>query len=90
MAFIFETPDEEDRRRLRAIYPKYDGFVRCQPFSLFMPVSFQRDCPSYYNFDIRKDDTWVISFPKSGNFILPIDNFVDIKAYYNGNNFPKV
>ena len=67
MAFAFEIPEAEESVRLRRVFPGFtDGFVRSQPLNLFMPLTFKRDCLSFYNFEIRSDDTWIISFPKSG------------------------
>lgn len=66
--FSFERLDEDDAgRRLSVVFPKLvDGFVRSQPLGLFMPRTFQRDWPIYRNFALRPDDTWIVSFPKSG------------------------
>lgn len=45
-----------------------EGFVRSYPGALFMPAQFESVAKSIYNFEVREDDIWVITFPKCGNF----------------------
>jgi hypothetical protein len=46
-----------------------EGFVRSYPDALFMPAQFESVAKSIYDFEVREDDIWVITFPKCGNFL---------------------
>lgn len=62
-----DYPDEDTAARLLKVFPGYcDGFVRVQPGNLMMPSLFSKDSEIYTRFKIRPDDTFVLSFPKSG------------------------
>ncbi|CAG9783944.1 unnamed protein product [Diatraea saccharalis] len=43
-----------------------DGFVRIGPKGYFFTTGINEVAPSIYNMELKPDDTWVISFPKSG------------------------
>ncbi|XP_046632598.1 sulfotransferase 1E1-like [Daphnia pulicaria] len=67
MALHFEFPDAETKAKLLAAFPGYsDGFVRCQPGNLLMPLFYKKDWKTYYDFQLRDDDVFILSFPKSG------------------------
>lgn len=63
----FDVPSPETKRRLLKAFPEYkDGFVRCSPNNLLMPVLFTRYSEIYSQFQLHESDTLVLSFPKSG------------------------
>ena len=67
MALHFEFPDAETKEKLFSAFPGYhDGFVRCQPGNLLMPLFYKKDWKTYYDFQLRDDDVFILSFPKSG------------------------
>ena len=45
-----------------------DGIVRSEPEGWIFCGRYQKDghADSIYNFDIRDDDVWILSYPKSG------------------------
>lgn len=43
-----------------------EGFIRSHPDAFFMPAQFESVAKSIYEFEVREDDIWVITFPKCG------------------------
>lgn len=43
-----------------------EGFIRSQPDAFFMPAQFEAVAKTIYDFEVREDDIWVITFPKCG------------------------
>lgn len=46
------------------------GFVQVGPKKYFFPSSYKEQANNYYNFQVRSDDIWVVSFPRSGKIFL--------------------
>ncbi|CAH0718740.1 unnamed protein product, partial [Brenthis ino] len=42
------------------------GFVRVGPKGYFFPTKFKEFAPSLYNMEVREDDIFVVTFPRSG------------------------
>lgn len=67
MTLNFDILGGETKARLLAAFPGYsEGFVRCQPGNLLMPLFFKKDWQTYFNFQLRNEDVFILSFPKSG------------------------
>lgn len=44
-----------------------EGLSRCEPGGFVMTEEFARHAHEFVNFKPRKDDAWVVTFPKCGN-----------------------
>ena len=54
-------------------FPSYDeGLVRGEPGGFVLTPHYGENAEELYNFHIRPDDIWVLSFPKSGESITQL------------------
>lgn len=42
------------------------GFVQIGPEKWLLPYHYKYQANNFYNFKARSDDTWVVTFPRSG------------------------
>jgi hypothetical protein len=42
------------------------GGVVSEPMGIYMPDKMARDCELIYNFKLRPDDVWIVTYPKCG------------------------
>ncbi|VEN43799.1 unnamed protein product [Callosobruchus maculatus] len=62
------TPVDEDTNRelLKYFTGERTGFVQVGPKKWFFPSGYEKDAHEYFNFKTRPDDTYIITFPRSG------------------------
>ncbi|KAI4457264.1 sulfotransferase sult [Holotrichia oblita] len=41
-------------------------FVQVGPKNYFFPSNYEREADKFYNFEVRSDDIWIVTFPRSG------------------------
>ncbi|XP_075220674.1 sulfotransferase 4 [Lycorma delicatula] len=67
LPFQIEHIDDDLNKQLLNDYNgERTGFVQVGPERYFFPSKFAKEAQHYYNFKVKPDDTWVITFPRSG------------------------
>ncbi|KAJ0177434.1 hypothetical protein K1T71_007443 [Dendrolimus kikuchii] len=59
------TP-EEDKLIKKCVMGHTRSFVKCGKSGYVMPGAFKNHAQAIYNMEVRPDDIWVITFPRSG------------------------
>ncbi|XP_063222124.1 sulfotransferase 1C4-like [Bacillus rossius redtenbacheri] len=84
--FEIRDLEPEDNRRLLADFAgERSGFVRAGSQGWLLPSQYRREWPAFYHFQPRADDTWVVTFPRSGTtwtqeMVWMIENNLDHKT----------
>ena len=64
----FEYLDEEKSQEMLIDFKgEKSGWVLVDKKKWFLPAKYVKQCPIYYNFNVEPDDTWIFTFPRSGN-----------------------
>ena len=42
------------------------GWVQVGDKKWCLPAKYAKQCSTYYNFEVKPDDTWIVTFPRSG------------------------
>lgn len=54
--------------RLDSFFQRDNGFVEVNPGHVIMPRKYQDICKDIVECDVRTDDIWMISYPRTGTF----------------------
>ncbi|CAK1596509.1 unnamed protein product [Parnassius mnemosyne] len=82
---IRDVTPEEDKIIKKCLIGYTKPFVKCGKNGYVMPAAFRKYAETIYNLEVRPDDIWVITFPRSGTtwtqeMVWLIENDLDFKA----------
>ena len=46
--------------------PKISHYLRSEPGNIWMPKNIEKIAEKIYNFEVRPDDVWIVTYPKCG------------------------
>jgi hypothetical protein len=60
------------------------GGVVSEPMGIYMPDKMARDCELIYNFKLRPDDVWIVTYPKCGTTWAAVSTILFNNAIFEG------
>jgi hypothetical protein len=63
---IFDLDEDLNRQILRDFTGERTGFVQVGPEKWFLPSKYKHQASDFYNLEPRLDDTWIVTYPRSG------------------------
>lgn len=69
---IHSVDEDLNRQLLEDFTGERTGFLQVGPERYFLPSKYAKEAHNFYNFKARPDDTWVITFPRSGKVSVSI------------------
>lgn len=68
MLIDYQPLESEMSAKLSKIFGKENVFIRVQPGDVVMPRKYSEIGESILNLKVRPDDTWLVSYPRTGEF----------------------
>ncbi|XP_063381064.1 sulfotransferase 1C4-like [Cydia fagiglandana] len=63
---ISDVSPEENKLIMKCLLGYTKPFVKCGKSGYVMPGAFKKHAEEIYNMEVRPDDVWVVTFPRSG------------------------
>lgn len=82
-------PDERNSR-VKGLFGSqqlYNGIVSVNPSGLWMPKEFEEIAEEVYNFEVKPDDVWIITYPKCGTTWAQVSTFCVKNPFWNEDLF---
>lgn len=81
----YEFLNEKTTKKMLEVFKgERTGWVLVGPQKWFFPHKYTEQGKRFYNFKARPDDTWVLSYPRSGKCYI---HFLLISRNYKPSNF---
>ncbi|XP_058805332.1 sulfotransferase 1C4-like [Phymastichus coffea] len=61
-----EYLQEESKKMMEYFKGEKHGWVHVGEKKWFLPAKYAKQCSIYYNFEVNRDDTWIVTYPRSG------------------------
>lgn len=66
MSFTCKPLSENYSKKLDKIFDVKDSFLQYNPGRFIMPPQYKNLAQQILDFEVREDDVWVISYPRTG------------------------
>lgn len=66
---IKPVDDKLNKELLEYFKGERSGFCQVGPDKWFLPISFKKHAEAFYNLELKEDDIFVVTFPRTGKHI---------------------